>query len=124
MNEIVNKILLSGDKLMPEMHLSFKKKEKNQRQNKEKSTKIQISKRFTIYLSNRICFQHDMAYGDFRDLSRKTASDKLLRHKVFNIAENLKYDGSQRGIAPMVDNFFHKKSPGANISATHLWSET
>ena len=50
-----------------------------------------------------------MAYGDFRDISRKTASDKLLRDKVFNIAENLKYDGSQRGLAPMVDiNFLIK----------------
>ena len=39
MNKIVDKILLSGDKFMPEMHLSFKKKEKNQRQS-EKNKKF------------------------------------------------------------------------------------
>ena len=29
-----------------------------------------------------------MAYGDFKDLARGTASDKVLRDKVFNIAKN------------------------------------
>ena len=36
-----------------------------------------------------------MAYGNFKDLTRRTASDKILRDKEFNIAENLKYDGCQ-----------------------------
>ena len=31
-----------------------------------------------------------MAYGDFKDLARKTASDKISRDKAFNIARNLK----------------------------------
>ena len=39
-----------------------------------------------------------MAYGDFKDLTRRTASDKILRDKVFNIAKNKKYDGNQRGL--------------------------
>ena len=30
-------------------------------------------------------FLHDMAYGDFKDLARKTALDKILRDKAFNI---------------------------------------
>ena len=34
-----------------------------------------------------------MAYGDFKDLNRRTAADKVLRDKVFNIAKNPKYDG-------------------------------
>ena len=38
-----------------------------------------------------------MAYGDFKDLARRTASDKVLRNKAFNIAKNPKYDGYQRG---------------------------
>ena len=33
-----------------------------------------------------------MAYGDFKDLPRRTASDKVLRDKVFNISKNLKYN--------------------------------
>ena len=40
-----------------------------------------------------------MAYGDFKDLTRRTASDKILRDKAFNIAKNPKYDGYQRGLA-------------------------
>ena len=51
-----------------------------------------------------------MAYGDFKDLARRTASDKVLRDKAFNIAKNPKYDGYQRGLASMVYKFFNKKS--------------
>ena len=43
-----------------------------------------------------------MAYGDFEDLARRKASDKILRDKAFNIAKNPKYDGYQRGLASMV----------------------
>ena len=42
-----------------------------------------------------------MAHGDFKDLARRTASDKVLRYKTFNIAKNPKYDGYQRGLASM-----------------------
>ena len=51
-----------------------------------------------------------MDSGDFKDLARKTASDKVLRGKVFNIAKNPKYDGYQRGLTSMVSKFFDKKS--------------
>ena len=37
-----------------------------------------------------------MAYGDFKDLTRRTAFDKILRDKAFNIAKNSKNDGYQR----------------------------
>ena len=40
-----------------------------------------------------------MAYGHFKDLTRRTASDKILRDKAFNIAKNPKYDGYQRDLA-------------------------
>ena len=36
---------------------------------------------------------------DFKDLSRRTASDKFLRDKAFNIAKNQKYVGYQRGLS-------------------------
>ena len=55
---------------------------------------------------DKACFQHDMAYGDFKDLKRRTASDKTLRDKAFIIAKNPKYDGYQRGLASMVYTFF------------------
>ena len=39
-----------------------------------------------------------MSYGDFKDLARRTAYDKVFRDKAFNIAKNPKYDGYQRGL--------------------------
>ena len=62
-----------------------------------------------------------MAYGDFKDLKRRTASDKILRDKAFNIAKNPKYDGYQRGLASMVYKFFDKKlkGSGVNIEVKH-----
>ena len=53
-----------------------------------------------------------MAYGDFKDLARKTTSHKVLRNKAFNIAKNPKYDGYQRGFASIVYKFFNKMSEG------------
>ena len=35
------------------------------------------------------CFQQDMAYQHFKDLTRRKASDKILRDKAFNIAKRL-----------------------------------
>ena len=40
-----------------------------------------------------------MAYKDFKDLTRRTGSDKMLCDKPFSIAKNVKYDGYQRGLA-------------------------
>ena len=51
-----------------------------------------------------------MACGDFEDLAKKTASDKVLRDKAFNIAKNPKYDGYPRGLSSMIYKFSDKKS--------------
>ena len=50
-----------------------------------------------------------MAYGDFKDLAKGTAADRVLRDKAFNIAKDLKYDGYQRVLASMVYKFLIKK---------------
>ena len=47
-----------------------------------------------------------MAYGDFKDLARRTTSDKSLRDKAFNIAKNTKHDGYQGRFASMVYKYF------------------
>ena len=52
-----------------------------------------------------------MAYEDFKDLKRRTASDKS-----FNIAKNSKDDGYQRELASMVYTFFDKKSKGSGVN--------
>ena len=120
MNEIVNKFLLVGDKFMPEMHLRqpgftdsacgpfIKNKERIQKFKETGDTSY-------IYKNelDKACFQHDMAYGNFKDLAKRTFADKVLRDKALKIASDQKYDGYQRGLASMVHKFFDKKSQGS-----------
>ena len=53
-----------------------------------------------------------MAYGNFKYLTRRTASDKILCDKAFNIARNTKQEGYQCRFASMICNFFDKKASG------------
>ena len=69
---------------------------------------------------DKACFQHDMIYGEFKDLKRRTASDKILRGKSFKIASDQKYDGYQRGLASMVYKFFDKKSQGSGVADNNV----
>ena len=123
MNEIVNKILLAGDKFMPEMNLKqpgftysacgpFTKNKERNKKFKETGDTSQVYKNEL----DKACFQHDMTYRDFKDLKRTTFSDKVLRDEAFNIAKTPKYDGYQRGLVSMVYEFDKKsKRRGANI---------
>ena len=73
--------------------------------NKERIQKLkETGDSWYIYQNelDKACFQHGMAYGDFKDLSRRTASDRILCDKAFNIANNPKYCRYQRGLALMV----------------------
>ena len=123
MNEIVNKFLLAGNKFMPKMHLRqprfvyivcgpfTKKKERIQKFKETRDTSY-------IYKNelDKACFQHDMVYGDFNDLTKRTAADKVLRDKAFKIASDQKYDGYQRGLASIVYRLFDKKSQGKGLA--------
>ena len=64
---------------------------------------------------DKTCFQQDIAYEDFKDLTRKPTSNIIWPDKTFNTAKNYKYDGSQRGLAPMVSKFCDKKTSGSGI---------
>ena len=116
MKEIVKKCLLAGDKLMAEINLKqpectyiacrplTKNKERIQKFNETGDSRY-------IYQNelDKSCFQHDIAFVDFEDLTRRTASDKILCDKAFDIAKNPKYDGWQRSLDSMIYNFFDKK---------------
>ena len=92
MNQIVNKFLLAGDKIMPEMHLKqpgftysacgpFTK-------NKQRIRKfMQTGDTNYIYKNelDKVCFQHDMAYGKCKDLERRTQTDKALKTKLLQL---------------------------------------
>ena len=78
-----------------------------------KNTKIQdIGDSRYIYQNEleKACFQHDMVYGDFKDLIRRTASEKILGDRTFSIAKNPKYDGYQHGLASVAYKASDKKS--------------
>ena len=122
MNEIVNKFLLVGDKFMPEMHIklpgftysacgSFNKNKERVQNFKETGDTKYIYKNEL----DKTCFQHAMAYGDFKYLPKRTVLDKVLRDKGFEIASTPKYDAYQRGLASIVYKFFDKKSAGSGI---------
>ena len=64
---------------------------------------------------DKACFQHDLAYGDFKDLAKRATADKVLRDKAFKIVSDQKYDEYQRELASMVYKFFDKKSSGSGI---------
>ena len=80
--------------------------------NKERIQKFKETRDSRYIYQNELdksCLQHDIAYGDFVDLTRRTASDKILRDKAFNIAKSPKDDGYQRGLASWFINFLIKK---------------
>ena len=77
MNDIINKFLLAGDKFMPEMHLRqpgftysacgpFTTNTKRMQKFQETGDSRYIYKNEL----DKVCFQHDMAYGDFKDLAK------------------------------------------------------
>ena len=114
MNNTINKLLLAGDKFMPEIHLRqpqftysacgpFTKHEQRIQKFKETGD--------TNYKNelDKACFAHDAAYSDSKDLTKRTAADKILKNKAFDIAKDPKYDGYQRGLASMVYKFFDSK---------------
>ena len=77
-------------------------------------------KRDYIYKNDlyKACFQHDMIYGGYKILTKRTRSDKVLRdNKAFEIASNPKYDGYQRGLASMIPKLFDKEFTASGINS-------
>ena len=122
MNEIVNKFLLAGDEFMPEMHLRQPRFTYSAcgpfTKNKDRIQKLKKTGDTSYIYKNELdkaCFQHDMAYGDFKEIAKRTAADKVVRDKVFRIAIDQKYDGYQRRLTSMTYRFFDKKSSGSRL---------
>ena len=115
MNEIVNKSLLAGDKFMPEMNLNqpglTSSACKTFTKNKERLQTLKETEDIKYIYRNeldKVCYQHDMDYADFKNLAKRTASDKVLEDKAFNIDKNLGYNGYQRGLSSMVYKYLIK----------------
>ena len=122
MKNTINKLLLVGDKFMPEIYLRqpqftysacrpFTKHEKRIQKFKETGDTNYIYKNEL----DKACFVHDAASSDSKDLTKRTFADKILKHKAFDIGYQ-RYDGYQRGLVSMVYKFFDSKvaSPDKN----------
>ena len=121
---MIYKPLLAAERFMSEMHLKqpgftynacgpfTKNKERIPKFNEREGTKY-------IYKHeiDKAYFQHDVAYVNFKNFTRRTASDIILLDKAFNVAKNAKYCGYQRGLASMVYKFFDKKSSVGDIKS-------
>ena len=115
MNNIINKFLLAGDKFMPEMHLRQPQFTKHKQKFKETGDTNYIYKNEL----DKARFAHDAAYSESKDLTKRTAADKILKNRAFNIAKDPEYDGYQRGLASMVYKFFDKKSKRRGAKHVH-----
>ena len=78
MNQIINKFLLAGDKFMPEMHLRQPEFTYSAcgpfTRNKQGIQKFIQTGDTNYNYNNELdnpCFQHDMAYGKYKDLEKK-----------------------------------------------------
>ena len=122
MNNVINKFLLAGDKFMPKMHLRqppftysasgpFTKHKQRIQKFKETGDTNYVYKNEL----DKASFAHDAAYSGSKDLTKRTAADKILKNRAFNISKDQKYDGYQRRLVSMVYKFFDKKSAGSGV---------
>ena len=116
MNNTINKLLLAGEKFMPEIHLRQPQFNYSAcgpfTKHKQRIQKFKGTGDTNYIYKNELdkaCFVHDVAYSDSKDLTKRTVADKILKNKAFDIAKDPKYDGYQRGLASMVYKFFDSK---------------
>ena len=117
MNKIINKFLLTGDKLMQKLHLKqsgftysacgpFTK-------HRERIQKFRETGRLRHLYRNeleKVCFVHDAAYSESKDLAKRTISEKILKDRAYGIARNRGYDGYQSALASIMYKFLDKKT--------------
>ena len=114
MNEVVNKLLLAGDKFMPKMHVrqpgftyiacEIKNKERIQKYKETEDSRY-------IYQNalDKACFWHDLASGDFKDLTRRTFLIKccMIKHLILLKIQNMMDINFE--LVQWFTNFFIKK---------------
>ena len=64
-----------------------------------------------------------MVYGYFKNLSRRTVPDKVLRNNAFDITKDTKYNGYQRCLASMVCKCFNKRLSGGCVKNENMLNQ-
>ena len=122
--DIINKLLLIGDKFMSEMHLWDPKVRKYSAcepfiRHKQRITDFMNDGKLSHILKNKLdvaCFQHDSAYAKYKDRLNRKKSYVVLKNKALEIAVNPKINGYQRGLASMVYKFFDNRAKGYGLN--------
>ena len=128
---MINKFLLAGDKCLLETYLRQPGFTYNAcvpfTKNRERRKTFEETGDSRYIFQNELdqaCFQHDIAYGDFKDLNRRAAANEVLRDEEFDIAKNPKYDGCQHGLASIAYKYFDSATViNENISNKELAEE-
>ena len=85
-----------------------------------KGFKSSKNRRFKLHKNelDKAWFTRDAALTDWKDLAKRTISDKILKVRAYKMAINTKYDKYKRGLASMVYECFDRKKTGlrANLN--------
>ena len=61
---------------------------------------------------DKACFQHDIVYGNYFWILLKSIKSLIkfweIKFRAFKIVSNPKYYGNEKGLAPMIYEFFDK----------------
>ena len=109
MNKIINKFVLTEDKIIRQLHLKqprvtysacgpFTK----HRERIQKFRETDNLKHLYRNVLDKVCFAYDAAYSDSKDLARRTISDEILKGRAYGIARNRNYDRYQRAFESIV----------------------
>ena len=116
MNEIINTLLLEGDKVMLEMHLRQPRFVYSAcrpfTRHKERIKEFKHTGNINLLYKNALdkaCFKHDAVYAKYKNIENRSIADDKLKDSVYDIASNPEYDGYQRGLSSMVYKFYNSK---------------
>ena len=93
MNKFINKSLLTGNKIMPELHLkqpgfTYSACGPFTKHNKEIQKFRETDNIKNLYRNelDKACFVHDAVYPGSKDLAKRTISGKILKDRAYEIA--------------------------------------
>ena len=116
MNKTNNKLLLTADNFMPELHLKQPEFTCSAcgplTKHRERIQKFRGTGNVKHLYRNKLdkaCFAHDEAYSDSKGLAKKTISDKILKNRAYAIARNHGYDEYQRALPTWFISFLIRK---------------
>ena len=121
--------MLTGDKFMLQLHLKqpgFTKSAcglfTRHHERIQKFTETGNLKHLYRNELDKVCFPHDVASSDSKDLAKRSTSDKILKDRADESARSPKFDGYQSTLVSTANNFFDRKT-GSGVSVNEQVAE-